>query len=63
MSKELEVILELATSKLIALWYRRFCMEKERPVPSFKTFCQLMRKHDFNFDQSMEYYKKNFSPE
>ena len=50
----------MTRSKLIALWYRRFCMEKATPVPSFKTFCLLMEKFEDDYAEAMKYYKKTF---
>ena len=48
------------TSELITLWYTKFCMERIKPKPSFKTFCILMKQNDFDFDVAMEYYKDRF---
>jgi len=50
----------MTTSKLISLWYAKFCIEQIKPKPSFKTFCILMKQNDFDFDQAMDHYKNRF---
>ena len=50
----------MTTSKLITLWYKKFCIERIKPKPSFKTFCNLMKQNDFDFEVAMEYYKDRF---
>jgi len=50
----------MTTSDLIKLWYTKFCIERIKPRPDFKTFCNLMKQNDFNYERAMDYYKKYF---
>ena len=50
----------MTTSDLIKLWYTEFCILNKKPRPDFKTFCNLMKQNDFEYDKTMDYYKKHF---
>jgi hypothetical protein len=54
------IALIMTTSKLISLWYAKFCIEQIKPKLSFETFCILMKQNDFDFAQAMECYKSRF---
>ena len=48
-------------SKLIALWYKEFCMKGRKPFISFETFSFLMKKYDFDIEESVRQFKLKFN--
>ena len=50
----------MTTSELIELWYIEFCIQLRKPKPDFKTFCQMMGQHDWDYEATMKTYTEKF---